>query len=367
MTIRSLCFSIMFGATALWPSIGAQATQRQQDLAALLQSSDPLIRASAFETLHQEPHSFATSAMAARLADLLERENQLISITTRESNGNVGLVDKYSEGFGEYLSDLAVECFAHCDMRNAKTVVALADAFPAENPYARQLAAEHGPELLFSILERARSGEPDDKCDAVAMLGNIAVGSRTLSDRQTATIDSALIASLNDRPETTLPAAAARAFGAMVDGGVPLSPERRLAIHRAVVRATSSPDGDTRVEAVRALGKFHNQGDLALLQRISQSDAARSVSGGREHYPVRDEAIKASAKLARPRVVPAQGPHSSHAMSSWLASSRRIVPREQTASPIYDSSGSAVARAPRQHSPRFAARRCRRIPRGCVA
>ena len=53
--------------------------------------------------------------MSAELLHLLETEDEVIAWTLRESHGQVGVSDKYGDGFGEYDAQVFDRCMKYCD------------------------------------------------------------------------------------------------------------------------------------------------------------------------------------------------------------------------------------------------------------
>ena len=73
-----------------------------------LQSPDVRRRERAFNELLRTPVVLADPVVSGAIVDLLERETRLIETTLRESKGEIGVSDKYGEGFGEYYSAVAL-------------------------------------------------------------------------------------------------------------------------------------------------------------------------------------------------------------------------------------------------------------------
>jgi hypothetical protein len=235
--------------------------------------------------------------VAAALVDLVEREHSLIMSTLRESNGTLGIADKYGEGFAEHTGEVLVECVRHCDLRSPRTLRILADALPAGSSVGGDFATEHGPQILDFILAKARTGEFDGKHEAIEMLDNIARTSRNLTPSQRAKIDTALVEAIKDQGEFAVAEAAIRALSKIAGSRRGLSVSRRAYIHAAVIGAASDVRVDVRREAVMALGEIANPADRELLRTIAENDPSQSLRNGGVIYPVRDDARRAAAKL----------------------------------------------------------------------
>ena len=246
----------------------------RSDLIRAARSDDPIARMRAFEALKAQPGGVGDPEL---VVELLERENELVESTWVESNGTSGIVDSYGEGFAEYIGQLAGECSAHCDHHDPRVVRALAGVFTGDSPGMVDLAVDHGAELLPMALEKAKSRWVEFQEKGLLMLGGIGGASRGLSDRQAASVDSALITCLSRSCEPIGGSAAAQAIATMIRLNPGISAERRLRMHDAIVAATANGDSMIRRAAVVALRDFRNSNDVALLNRISQEDPDASV------------------------------------------------------------------------------------------
>ena len=264
----------------------------QAELVVALRSSDPGTRASAFQALQAKPGGLSAPGVSNALADLLEKENQLIESTIRDSHGRLGIVDVYGEDYGEYVSQLASECATRCELRNPRVVLMLAETFPGESPEATHLAAMHGSLLLPIFLDKMSGQGIDRRRNALVWLGEIAVGSNTLSSQQTAMLDSSLVGCVTRTCLQVLVEEALSSIEAIVTRRADLSASRRTLYHRTVVAAMSSTSEDIRFGAVGALAAFRDSSDLALLERLRQRDtklvgnaAAAASAKIRAHAP----------------------------------------------------------------------------------
>ena len=293
---------VLVGSMCLVPSAAlCQRAPSTQQLFSSLRSPDPMARASALEALHATRGALSRPGASAALLETLERENQLIARTWLESHGTEGVVDTYGEEYGEYVSQLAGDCFKHCDLRDPRAVIALGDAYPAENKEFEQLAARHGTTLLPRFLEATTSSDEEMRRIAVEKIAVVDAMSRTLSARERERADSIVLAGLADHTDSSDAFELALTVGTMAEGDVPLSTERRTVFHDALVALARSPDELQRIAAIRSLGKFRDRADLPLLLNISGTDTVRRVSAGKANYPVRVEAAKAIALIRRPK------------------------------------------------------------------
>jgi len=234
-----------------------------------IHSSNPLERMSAFEDLRSQPGGVRDPSL---VMELLERENQLEESTWVESNGTTGIVDLYGEGYTEYVNDLVEECIHHCDQRDPRAVRALGKALVGDSPYLVDLAVGHGSELLPIALETAASHWPDFQQKGLLMLGSIAGGSRSLSERETASIDSALTTCLLRSCDPITGSAAADAVAHIIELNPGISSVRRLKMHDAIVVATGNSERILRRSAVLALRDLREPSDAKLLEKLSQDD-----------------------------------------------------------------------------------------------
>jgi len=234
-----------------------------------IRSGNPLERMSAFEDLRSEPGGLSDPSL---VLELLERENQLEESTWVQSDGATGIVDLYGEGYAEYVNDLVEECIHHCDERDPRAMRALGKALVGDSPYLVDLAVGHGSELLPIALETAASHWPDFQQKGLLMLGSIGGGSRGLSERETASIDSALTTCLLRSCDPITGSAAADALAHMIELNPGISGIRRQKMHDAIVAATGSSERILRRSAVLALRDLREPSDAKLLDRLSQDD-----------------------------------------------------------------------------------------------
>jgi hypothetical protein len=228
-----------------------------------LNSSDPLERAVAFETLNKRPAVWA--GKGDLLLRLVRRENELMESTLRASNSMEGVSVKYGEGFGEYTADVWAACMRYC--------------------------SDPRSELVAMHLRNARSDVEGMRDGAVHDLGIMALPKSGYPATARATIDDALIAATRDRLSSGVRQGALFALQNVVSSDPHLSPDTRSAIHTAFVAGASDSWGDVRMRAVQGLALFADPADRPLLSRIAQSDTG---------YQVRGEAKQALKKLPPP-------------------------------------------------------------------
>lgn len=278
---------ILIGA---FSSADAQNRSTAQ-LVADLDSDNPGTRATAFQSLRNTQGGLSSPGVPAALARLVEKENALVEATLRNSGGKLGIADVFGEDFAEYVGSVATECAERCTLDDPRVALALSRALSGTNPLAARVAARQGPALLTAFLEDAyNKGGMDSgviqQDESLVWLGVIAVNSDVLSDRQTALIDSALVACIRRTCERGIDFEAVRSIGNIVDKRTGMAQTRRESLHAAVIVAIASSESTTRLAAVQALGNFRDARDLPLLERLRVNDR-----------PVGAAAVAASAKI----------------------------------------------------------------------
>jgi len=200
--------------------------------------------------------------------NLLRREDDLMGSILRESNGATSVTDKYGEGWGEYYASLVDACFQYCNRQ----------AF------------------LDETFRLERSDRPEARNDAVRALGHLALPNRGFSNAQRTVIENHLIADARD-DDRDIRSLSVTYLAKLAHEDPHLPSSVRVQIHEVVVVAVADRSAMVREQAVRALGDIGDAGDLALLQRLSETDTARSIQRGVTVFPVRDQARQAMAKI----------------------------------------------------------------------
>lgn len=251
-TVAAIAIALTVGAVR----IDAQQAQSDYDL---LAKGTLAQRMTAFDRLQARHGAFAHPEGATALHAALVRENRVLRDALAESGGRTGASEKYGEGYAEYYAELLGACDEHCDKRSAAVVQTLADgAYNAGNDYSVRLAREHGATILPVFLRRLEGGNAIQRREALVMVGVV-------------------LRESSDLPE----ADAKRGHGVLVDA----ARDKRSFLTRQV--------------AVRTLGDLGWPRDSALLRRIAESDGYSTMQQGRRVFPVREEALRALAKLRR--------------------------------------------------------------------
>lgn len=290
MKHRAIVLSLAASLVAAPPCRGQAPTQAS--LAARLRSPDVATRAAAFQALNRNPAIWSDPGMQSALLDLLERENELT---------DTGAASGLGEGYAEYETLVLNACLKSCNRQSARVNRAIADApYSAFSDFAKQLAAEHGSDILPTILTNARSRFGGTRYDSIVMLANIARFAKGLSTDQDASIDSAALAAVTDAHSFMQREAGVGVLSAILQSGRSLTSERRAQFHAIVRGRATDAYPSVRVAAAKALGIFADPTDVGLLTRLAESDTSRVVNRGVTVFPVRVEAAQARARI-RPK------------------------------------------------------------------
>jgi hypothetical protein len=267
VTIAAVAFLVGGAASAQKPRVDSATVDH---LVRLLDSSDPLERFAAFETLNQRPDIWA--GKGDLLLRLVKRENDLMESTLRASDGMEGVSVRYGEEFGEYEADLGAACSRYC--RDPKSI------------------------WLALALRQARSDVEAMRHTAMKSLGDMALPKGGYSAKVRATVDSVLLAGTRDPTSADARGMAVYSLTNVVASD-PLLPSRtRLAIHAAFVSAALDTATEVRFWAVPGLALFADPADRPLLKRIAEFDSGFGVSPrGDTVYQIRAEAKRALEKL----------------------------------------------------------------------
>lgn len=233
-----------------------QKGNEQSRLLSQLRSDDWLQRSRGVEKLITDRKALGSKEVKDALVDLLDRENQLIESTLRESHGLEGVSVKYGEGYSEYYSVLLGAVDQVADYNDKRTLNILVHcSYNYDSPFAMKLAS-HGEPVVPMLLEMANSDISSNRANALGVLGEVLKIGK---------------------------------YGVVV-----LPPETHGQVEQALIRGTDDEDVGVRMLAVQALGKGGNKDTAQLLERIAQSDPAAIPAGaGKSRYPVREEALKA--------------------------------------------------------------------------
>lgn len=266
VTAATVAVLLAGGATAQKPRAD---TANVNKLVRQLDSSDPMTRAVAFETLNQRPGFWR--GKGDLLVRLIERDDELMESTLKASNGKEGVGTKYGEEYAEESVDLGAACSRYC-------------------PDAKSL-------WLAMDLRHARSDVEGVRHDGVKALGIMTLPSSGYPASARATMESVLLEATRDQRSSWVQQMAIFSLSSLVSSDHALSATTRAAIHESFVAATADRSPDVRIKAVEGLGLFSDQSDRPLLSRIAESDTGYLIDRGVTVYQVRVAAKQALKKL----------------------------------------------------------------------
>jgi hypothetical protein len=177
------------------------------ELLVQLGSSQPEVRSSAYEQLRSDPSALQKATVKTALLQLLDRENSIHESAMRE---NIGISDKYGEGYTEYVYALGETVASFVDWSDPHQVCVVVRGFAPSDAIA-----SHARATIPCLLQKATSNLGLVRGDAVGVLvQSLAIGKNNLAP---STIESA----------------------------------------KQVIRgALHDPDADVRTKAVSALGEY---------------------------------------------------------------------------------------------------------------
>ena len=177
----------------------SQTTGMPIDLARQLESPDPSERAKAFEVLARLPAVLQTSAGIQAIVKLLQREKALIESTLRDSNGKVGVSEKYGEGYGEYYSKVLGLLATIGNKNDPEVLDILARAvYEADSGFAVELAKTKGIQILPAIFDLCKKPLVGSRMQGIEMLGTIVHENKALSAAAKTQMKTAVSAALRD-------------------------------------------------------------------------------------------------------------------------------------------------------------------------
>lgn len=191
-------------------------------------------RANAVQQILSKPIALQSDQVKKSLIDLLERENQLIEDTLRESDGEKGVSVKYGEEYSEYYSGLLLDTVEKAaDYSDKHTLeVLIHSAYNPTSPFALKLAS-YGEAVIPSLLERADSDVGVLRVSAIGLLRQII---------------------------------------SKYGGGVSESTSQK--IKKVLLKGVSDPSPIVQIEAIQALGEVGDKDALPLLEKIAPLERA---------------------------------------------------------------------------------------------
>jgi HEAT repeat protein len=249
-TLASIAVIVM--STICW---GQQEQSREPDVRASLEqlhSQEWTDRAQAYERLSSDPAAMGSENVKAALFDLLDRENNLIESTLRESHEQVGASARYGEGYGEYYSKLLAVVSSTADWNDTRQLCILVhSSYDPESVFASKLAAG-GRFALPCLTQMYRSDLGLTRAKAAAVLVQLFAK------------DS-------------------------LDSGTSQS------IRQIVIHALHDPSEAVRSDTVHALGSFAEQDMVPALREVAETDPSPEIQGS----SIRKAATKAIAAIEK--------------------------------------------------------------------
>jgi hypothetical protein len=195
------------------------------------------------------------SALQTKLMELLKTENQIVKSSLEHSGGKEGVSVTLGEGYSEYYSKLYATVLSIAKNGNDSALPILAEgAFNTDSETALLLVQKW--RITLPVFLQNSQASPVERAQSLGMLGRIANSAAT---------------------------------------GIP--PDQMNSIKGAMRLGLSDPNPSVRIAAVQSTFEAGFAEFLPTLQKLADQDPARVRSGGKLHYPVREEAAKAAKHL----------------------------------------------------------------------
>lgn len=209
-------------------------------------------RSAAYEKIKASDEALQRSDVKSALSGLLDRENQVIRMTLTNSNGKVGVSEKYGEQYSEYYADLLGNVAKIADWHDQNQLCILAEgSYSPDSPFAGRVAVEGGAAVVPCLLKIAQ-GSMYDRQESIPVLVQ-------------------LFSVTND-----------------------LSRSDRRRIQQTITAGLRDSDVSVRLSTVQAVGKFGDSQMIPALQDIVHLDQySRLLDNGQRRFDVRDAAAKA--------------------------------------------------------------------------
>jgi hypothetical protein len=216
-------------------------------------------RAEAFERLRSDPNVLSDPKVQESLLSLLDRENHLMESTLHDSQGQVGVSDKYGEGFGEYVDELgdAVESFGNWNDPR-QVCIFVHEAYNPDSRFAAKIAS-HANVSAPCLIQMYGSDVGLIRAEASAVLVQ-ALG--------------------KSKSQINLPTT--------------------QEVKQVVRKALRDPDDSVRSFTVRALGEFGEEDMIPALQQVADADPSPEVQG----HTIRKSATDAIASIQKRHKLP---------------------------------------------------------------
>lgn len=247
-----LIFAIAVMAVAATGQQKPAANRSVGDLLTRLRSEDWSERAQAFEQLRSDPSALRDPKVQEVLLTVLDHENRLMESTLRDSQGHVGVSDRFGEGFGEYVDELGDTVDSFANWNDARQVcIFVHEAYNPDSQFATKIAS-HANVSVPCLIQMYGSDVGLIRSEASAVL----VQALAKSKSQVSTTTS-------------------------------------QEVKQVVLRALQDPDDSVRSSTVRALGKFGGGDMIPALQQVAEADPSPEVQG----HSIRKSAMDAIVSI----------------------------------------------------------------------
>ena len=243
-----MIFALLLGAAASAAQQTHASKPQVTTLLAGLYAAKWTDRAEAYEELRDDPMAIPKPEVQSALMELLDRENQLIESTLRDSHERVGVSEKYGEGLSEYVGELGETVDTFANWNDPRQVcIFVHEAYNPESKFAAKIAS-HAKLATPCLIEMYSSDVGLVRAEAAGVLVQAVAKAKDQLDRNTIGIANQLI-----------------------------------------VRALRDRDDAVRSTSVSALGKFGGQDMIPALEQVAQSDPSPEVQG----HSIRKSALNA--------------------------------------------------------------------------
>jgi len=218
------------------------------DLLIQLNSNQWTARAKAFQQLSTDPKTLGKVQVQEALLDLLDRENQLIESTLRDSHGQVGVSDKYGEDYGEYVAQLGETIDSFANWSDSRQVcIFVHESYNPESRFAAKIAA-HASVAVPCLIQMYSSDVGLTRAEAAPVL-----------------------------------------VQAWAKAGKQLDPSLGVKVKQIIVAALHDQDEAVRSHTIGMLAKFGGQDMIPALKQVAETDPSPEVQG----HSIRKRAAKA--------------------------------------------------------------------------
>jgi hypothetical protein len=231
---------------AIKPTVADQLIQ--------LRSKQWTERAKAFQQLSTDDKTLSDAQVREALLDLLNRENQLIESTLRDSHGQVGVSEKYGEDYGEYVDQLGATVDSFANWNDSHQVcIFVHESYNAESRFAAKIAA-HASIAVPCLIQMYSSDVGLTRAEAAPGL-----------------------------------------VQALAKGGKQLDPATVNKVKQIIQTALLDSDDAVRSSTITALGKFGEVDMVPALRKVAETDPSPEIQG----YSIRKSAVEAIAAIQK--------------------------------------------------------------------